>query len=436
MEEVKRQITKDTDPGNLRSFSGIFLEGRPSHVRRWLVAAILAGIVLLFLPWTQNIRAKGNVTTLRQEGRPQHIHSVIAGRIAKWYVREGDFVRKGDTLVQLAEIKDSYLDPMLLSRSEGQLRAKNESVSLYETKVRAIDDQIEAMQSSLQAKISQLRRKVISDSMDVLAAENDYRIADAQFQRMQVMRDSGLASAVQLEQRSQSRQSALAKKVSAENKYQNTKTEISQVLQDYNEKVFKARSEQASARSDMANANAEVLKLSNQNANYQIRNQLYFIIAPQDGQVVNAVKAGINEIVKEGENIADIVPAPGSFAVEVFVSPVDVPLLSVGQTVKFLFDGYPAIVFSGWPGASYGIFSGRIVAIENTVSANGKFRILVGEDDRDKPWPKTLRMGVGASAIALLKDVPVWYELWRNINGFPPDYYKPKTTESAYAEKK
>jgi hypothetical protein len=34
-------------------------------------------------------------------------------------------------------------------------------------------------------------------------------------------------------------------------------------------------------------------------------------------------------------------------------------------------------------------------------------------------------MGTGAQGIALLKDVPIWYELWRNINGFPPDYYKP-----------
>jgi hypothetical protein len=58
------------------------------------------------------------------------------------------------------------------------------------------------------------------------------------------------------------------------------------------------------------------------------------------------------------------------------------------------------------------------------VSANGKFRVLVKENVTDKPWPKELKMGTGAQGITLLKDVPVWYELWRNINGFPPDYYK------------
>jgi hypothetical protein len=40
------------------------------------------------------------------------------------------------------------------------------------------------------------------------------------------------------------------------------------------------------------------------------------------------------------------------------------------------------------------------------------------------PWPEQLRVGVGVRAISLLKNVSVWYEAWRQINGFPPDYYK------------
>jgi hypothetical protein len=34
-----------------------------------------------------------------------------------------------------------------------------------------------------------------------------------------------------------------------------------------------------------------------------------------------------------------------------------------------------------------------------------------------------MKLGAGAVGFALLKNVPVWYELWRNINGFPPDFY-------------
>jgi hypothetical protein len=111
-----------------------------------------------------------------------------------------------------------------------------------------------------------------------------------------------------------------------------------------------------------------------------------------------------------------------------YVRPVDLPLVMPGQKVQFQFDGFPAIVFSGWPDASYGTFTGIVSAVESNVSENGKFRVLVQEDGSRKPWPRSLKMGAGARGIALLNDVPMWYELWRNINSFPPDYYQPKTT--------
>jgi hypothetical protein len=128
--------------------------------------------------------------------------------------------------------------------------------------------------------------------------------------------------------------------------------------------------------------------------------------------------------------IVEIVPDKIQYAVEIFVRPVDLPLIAAGQKVRFWFDGFPAIVFSGWPNASYGTFGGKVFAVENSVSPNGKFRILVAEDPDDKPWPKQLRIGTGAQGMALLKEVPVWYELWRNINGFPPDYYKPDNNQT------
>jgi hypothetical protein len=112
-----------------------------------------------------------------------------------------------------------------------------------------------------------------------------------------------------------------------------------------------------------------------------------------------------------------------------YIRPVDLPLVAPGQKVRFLFDGFPAIVFSGWPEASYGTYQGIVSAVESDVSVNGKFKLLVKEDRSYRTWPKELRMGTGANGIALLKNVPLWYELWRNINSFPPDYYKPKKEE-------
>ena len=119
----------------------------------------------------------------------------------------------------------------------------------------------------------------------------------------------------------------------------------------------------------------------------------------------------------------EIVPERIDYAVEMYIEPMDLPLVNKGQKVRFIFDGIPAIVFSGWPNGSYGTFGGKVSAVETNVSDNGKFRVLVVEDSTQKKWPKSLRMGNGAQGIALLKDVPIYYELWRHINGFPPEYY-------------
>jgi HlyD family secretion protein len=150
---------------------------------------------------------------------------------------------------------------------------------------------------------------------------------------------------------------------------------------------------------------------------------MYTILAPQDGQIVQANKSGIGEILKDGETITLIVPKRMDYAVEMYVNPMDLPLIQVGQSVRFVFDGFPAIVFSGWPESSYGTFSGKIMAFENSIGQNGRYRVLVAEDKDTRPWPDQLKLGTGAKGILLLKDVPIWYELWRNINGFPPDFY-------------
>ncbi len=441
MKEIKQIVELEIKGRPLRSFSTVYRIGKRSKIKYWVYGVLVVMCLVLLLPWTQNIRSRGTVTTLRQEQRPQELNTVIAGRIVKWNVKEGDFVRKGDTIAQLAEVKDNYLDPQLLDRTKEQITAKVTSIESYNQKVNATNAQMQAMQQARQLKMQQLNNKVqqlqlkiLSDSMEAQAALNDFKIAEEQYRRQRIMRDSGLASMVQVEQRNQSYQNAMAKKISTEIKFTNTKTdltntriELNQVEQEYAEKIFKAQGERASAESEIAAGQGELAKLSNQYANYSIRSGQYYLLAPQDGQVVKATKAGINEIVKEGEKLVEIVPASVDYAVEMFVRPVDLPLLSKGQRVRFMFDGFPAIVFSGWPQSSYGTFGGRIVAIESSVSTNGKFRILVGEDKDDKPWPRALRMGTGAAGIALLKDVPVWYELWRNINGFPPDYYQPNT---------
>jgi hypothetical protein len=52
--------------------------------------------------------------------------------------------------------------------------------------------------------------------------------------------------------------------------------------------------------------------------------------------------------------------------------------------------------YFGWPDMSYGTFGGEIVAIENFISENGKYRVLIAPDNEDK-WPKQLSIGSGTN---------------------------------------
>jgi multidrug efflux pump subunit AcrA (membrane-fusion protein) len=447
---INKDIKSQCQENDLKAYDNIYLIGRKSNVRKWVIGTFIVVAIILFLPWTQNIRARGLVTTLRQEQRPQEIPTIIPGRVVKWHVKEGDFVSKGDTIIQIAEIKDDYLDPKLLERTKEQLKAKTQAVESYKSKTGTAEQQVEALKQGLDLKINEMNnkinqqvQKIRSDSMELLAAVNDLNIKSEQFRRQKVMYDSGLVSLVQLEQRNQAFQESSAKKTSAEIKFNNAKQEYFRLqierngeIQQYLEKISKAEGDRFQVISQIQTTEGEISKLENQYSNYTIRNGLYTITAPQTGQIVRAKKAGIGEILKDGEMIIEIVPSDIDYAIEMFVRPVDLPLLARGQKVRLLFDGFPAIVFSGWPEASYGTFGGEVAAIENSLSENGSYRVLVKEDTTDKAWPKQLMMGTGAQGIALLKDVPIWYELWRNINGFPPEYYRPKEGKDKSASDK
>ena len=429
---------------SFKSFDQIYLEDKSSNVKYWFFGILGFLLIILFLPWTQNIKAKGVITTLYQDQRPQDIHSPIPGRIVKWWVKEGDYVNKGDTLLQISEIKEDYLDPRLVGRTQEQLQAKKGSIDFYEGKVAATGSQIEALKLARDLKLEQLANKLLqldnklaAEAAEITAANNEFKLAKDQYERQQLMFDNGLVSQTQLQQRNIAYQNALAKKVIADNKLAqtqqevlNTKIERNSIEQEYTEKISKAEGDRYQTLSQVATGQSEVAKLENQLSNYIIRNGMYIILAPQDGQIVQANKGGIGEVLKEGERITVIVPQVNNYAVEMFVRPVDLPLVNVGQKVRFMFDGFPAIVFSGWPNASYGTFGAKIIAFENTISPNGLFRILVVEDKAEKPWPPQLKIGSGAQGFVLLKDVPIWYELWRNINGFPPDFYQVKNEVS------
>ena len=440
----ENKIASKIDTGKYSVFALLDNKNKSIKFVRVLYVLLAFALLVLFLPWTQNIQSKGLVTALKPSQRPQSIQSLISGKIEKWYVQEGQQVKKGDTILYISEIKEEYLDPNLVEITRKQMQIKENSVKSYFQKIQANDRQIFALQESQRLKyeqannkITQANLKVIADSIDLVAAGLNLNIAKEQLVRIEELHKAGLKSLTELESRKMKFQETQSKYISQESKLLssrneviNAKVELSAVQADYKDKVSKSEAEKFAAMSSMMDAENEVVKLQNKITNYYIRSGMYYILAPQDGYITKAVKSGVGETIKEGSEIVTIMPAQYELAVEMFVEPIDIPLLEKNQEGMIQFDGWPAIVFSGWPGTSFGTFKGRVFAIDRFTNEEGKYRVLINADESEHKWPHEIRLGAGARTITLLKNVPVWYELWRKINGFPPDYYKPSQKKS------
>ncbi|MDB9755226.1 HlyD family secretion protein [Winogradskyella sp.] len=436
----KNPLNTEVDLSKYKSAERIFDKRYYKYFNRFLFAFAVLGLIILFLPWTQNITGRGLVTTLTPDQRPQTIQSQIPGRIEKWYVREGDAVRKGDTIIKISEVKSDYFDPDLVQRTAQQRDAKALSVVSYQGKVKSQGVRIGALINEQSLKLEKAENKILqsilkveSDSIEVVAAETNIRIAQIKYVRADSLFQDGLTAQKRVEDARVKLQETEAKLISqkakllgSRNEVLNAKIEISRIKAEYADKISKAESEKFSAESSQFDTEAQVSKLNNQVSNYTIRNSLLYMTAPYDGFINKAIRGGIGQTFKEGEELVGIMPADIDLAVEMFVEPIDLPLVHKGEKVRVQFDGWPAIVFSGWPNVSYGTYGAEVVAVENFISSNGKFRVLLAPDETDHKWPKDIRAGSGAYTMALLEDVPIWFELWRQLNGFPPNYYQPQ----------
>lgn len=411
-------------------------------------AIFLLAIPVLFIPWQQNIRGTGKVTPFHPKDRPQTVNSTIAGRIEEWYVAEGQYVESGDPILRISEIKAEYFDPEYITRIQEQLKAKSQAVIAYEQKMAALRRQLQSLDENMRLELQTSQNKaeqqalyVKIDSAAFQAAKTQYQIAEIQYNRQKNLVEQGIKPQQELEQYNVKFQESAAKIEGARNKWEASQTQLVNALievnskqAEYMQKIAKTESELQTAQADMNEAQISVAKLRNELRNLEVRNDLYTVRAPREGMVVRALLAGIGEMIKDGDPIVTILPHEPEMGIELYFDPVDAPLLSRGTEVFIQFDGWPALQFSGWPGIGVGTFAGKVSVVDYVNSQSGKFRVLIVPDE-DSEWPKELRIGTGVYGWAMLKTVPMWYELWRVLNGFPPDFYKAEEAKTDLATK-
>jgi multidrug resistance efflux pump len=380
----------------------------------------LISLLALLLPWQQTVRANGSVTALAPADRPQSVQAQVGGRIDAWLVAEGDSVRRGDPIVRLAEVGTEFLDPEVLTREAERLAALRASVAAKREKAQAIDARIAALREGLVVNDAQARNRLDQATAALAAAQLDSSIAFTQRERAEALLRDGLRSLAEVETaraRAERARASLAEQRAA---LDNARLTLDGLRVSFEQELARSESDLATNAAEIAEGDEKVASLRMRVANLTERQAAFIIRAPQDGYVVRVLNRGVGEIVSAGAIVATVQPATPGLAVQLAVKAMDLPLLSAGRKVRLQFDGWPALQFAGWPSVSVGTFGGVIAVVDRIDDGSGKYRILVAPDPAEEAWPTQLRVGSGVYGWAMLDEVRVWFEVWRQFNGFPP----------------
>jgi len=401
---------------------------------RWLRPLALALVSLfvigpaiaLFAPWRQNVTGSGRVAAFTPLDRPQDVQAPVAGRVVKMFVTEAEQVKKGEPLLRIVDI-----DPQKIARLEAKLAAKRKDLEYTMMSVQTFEAQM-----TILAKARDLAVRAFEARVDV--AEDRLRAAE---QRLQAARAASEFAAeqerrmarlvpefveeIKLLEATAQRKRAAAGVASAEADVEaleaaleGARAELGQERETANAQLEEARAKMQGSSSEAADLRARIVDLEG-----ELRaQQTQLVVAPRDGRVFRLRVNTESSVVRQGQVLLQIVPATSEPAVELWVRGVDAPLIEAGRKVRLQFEGWPAVQFVGWPSVAVGTFGGVVALVDPTDSGNGRFRLLVVPDLEDEPWPgeRWLRQGVRAKGWVLLNEVRLGYELWRQLNGFPP----------------
>ena len=399
---------------------------------RLLLAAMVASVIALVVtPWQQSVSGYGRLTAYAPLERQQSVEAPIQGRVVRWYVQEGDHVEAGDPL---ADLSDN--DPEIIDRLERERDAAQAQVDAAVVAIAMAEARISSLETLRGAAVlgTDLRRQMAGDRVQAAqraldAAQAEHETATLNLDRQRSLHGKGLASTRTLELAQLKERTTKAKIKRAEASLRAAKRETkamsadqSKVGADTQAKVESAKTSLQSSRATKAKAEAELAKVEVRLA----RQRSMQVTAPLAGSVFRLEAKAGGEMVKAGEPLVVLVPDTQSRAVELWLDGNDAPLVTPGRHVRLQFEGWPAVQFVGWPSVAVGTFGGEVAFVDATDDGKGRFRVVIVPDPAE-PWPEDryLRQGVRANGWILLNRVSLGYELWRQLNGFPPAVDQP-----------
>jgi multidrug resistance efflux pump len=404
----------------------------------WLLLILLSltTVVMFFAPWQQSVTGAGYVVAYAPRERQQVLEATIEGRIVRWNeeLMENARVSRGEFL---AEVRD--LDAEYSTRLEGQL--ENTSLMLDAAKkiVEATQGQLTAYQE-VAVQITRAQDAYVQAAMEkVSAAEQKLSLASAAIPQLQAAFDRATTlyqqNNISVEKLQESERKLMESQAKVREETANFAASRSDLEGKQNDRLAYIQKANADVRyyeGALDKSRSEVAKMEKERLEMQskiARQSTQIVLAPFDGYLVEISPNIGTQLVKKGDPICRIVPDTRDRAVQIWLDGNDAPLVNPGDHVRLQFEGWPAIQFAGWPSVAVGTFGGTVASVDMIDDGKGKFRCQVLPDPADVlAWPEDryLRQGVRANGWILLEQVPLWFEVWRQLNGFPPALDDPK----------
>ena len=423
----------------LRSWEAVQIPDRLRMSSRLVIKLLLLFCFLIaFVPWTQTITVSGQLSAYTPFERPQDIETMITGRIKKWHVLEGVRVKQGDLILELDDYDPGFMSPDLLSFLDQRRHALDQSRKAALARVEQLDKRIKEMQNIVQAAVPSAQARVVESENKVREAYQKVETAkialttaELNMDRHKRLAEQGLVSQRELELSIQSAIAAKADLAGAQANLKGAEEAMKalsfgrdQINSEVLQRLLDAEAAREASIGEAGRATDQLADISLRLSNAEQRRLASRIISPIDGTVVKMAQAGAGETVRPGDKLVRISPASADKAIEMTADGIDAPLLNVGRKVRILFYGIPAIPLPAWPEIMAGTYGGVIKVIDQVDDGKGNFRFWVVPDPDDRTWPpqEHVRQGTKAMGWVILNRVPLWYELWRRFNLFPPDY--------------
>lgn len=411
---------------------------------RWL-RPLMIGLIcaLMFVPWQQSVKGHGRVIAWNPTERPQTLQAAVGGRVKHVWVLEGQHVEKDQPLIEIEDNDPNLIDNLNRARASEQEKTAlaRAQVDVYSSAVKDYEAARKSAMAKARSDIEVSEREIAAKENDVLEREAELIQATQNVERVRKAARLGLESPNNLEIAERTFATAKQKVEKSKNEVAAKKAEVEAKRADLDkiDAEYAAKIKDSSAKVQEAEQKVQQCQKELAYLETTINRQDQIIVAPRAG-VVHKIWVNNNaEVLKQGDRLVTIVPDTDERAVELFVDGNDASLIQSlshnqnkfdaamggeGQLCRLQFEGWPAVQFAGWPSVAVGTFGGKVALVDPTDDGKGKFRIVIvpHKGPRDTDWPsgRFLRQGVRANGWVLLNQVPIGWELWRQLNGFPP----------------